>query len=146
MSTKAEIRGSSTSREETVDADSGRIKARRLLCEILPQNALHEFLSLGFFHYEGKHGVYRIRPDSQTEIYRHGRLAATACLNLTVFAPSFDRMMTEYLILKSDEALYWNKANIFPARNRFLSPTVLLITALNLALAVKLILDYVLVH
>jgi hypothetical protein len=146
MLPQAPIRGPIASREETVDADSARIKARRLLCEILPQKALHEFLSRGFFHYEGKHGVYRIRPDSQTEIYRHGRLAATACLSLTVFAPSFDRMMTEYLILKSDETLYWNKANIFPARNRFFNPPVLLITALNLALAAKLILDYVLPH
>jgi hypothetical protein len=144
MAQLAEISDSGVSREETVDANSARIKARALLCDILPEKALHEFLSKGFFHYAGKHGVYRIRQDSQTELYRHGRLTATACLNLTVFAPSYDRMLAEYLILKNDEALYWNKANIFPAKPRFFSLRVLSVAALDLALALKLILDYLL--
>ena len=128
--------------EETTDGNSAGTKARELLCAILPEKALHEFLTKGFFHYEGKVGVYRICQHSQTEIYRNGRLSATACLTLTNFAPSCDRMIAEYLILKSNEALYWNKANVFPAENRIFNLPLLAMTALDLALGLKLVLDY----
>ena len=103
--------------EEYTDPGSPELKARQLLCDILPQNALKEFLEKGFFHHAGKVGVYKISR-SRTEIYRHGRLSAFACMQLTIPAPSYDRMIAEYLILNNDETLYWNKANVFPAKFR----------------------------
>ena len=117
-------------------------KARRLLCEILPARALKEFLEKDYFHYYGKLGVYRISRDSQTEIYRKGRLAASGCLQLTIFAPSYDRMVAEYLLLSNDEQLYWTKANIFPARPT-IDLRVLALAALDVTLLLKLVLDYV---
>ena len=117
-------------------------KARRLLCEILPERALKEFLEKDYFHHYGKLGVYRISRDSQTEIYRKGRLAASGCLQLTIFAPSYDRMIAEYLILANDEQLYWTKANIFPARP-IIDFRVLAVAALDVTLLLKLVLDYI---
>jgi hypothetical protein len=117
-------------------------KARRLLCEILPERALKEFLEKDYFHHYGKLGVYRISRDSQTEIYRKGRLAASGCLQLTIFAPSYDRMVAEYLILANDEQLYWTKANIFPARP-IIDFRVLAVAALDVTLVLKLVLDYI---
>jgi hypothetical protein len=117
-------------------------KARRLLCEILPERALKEFLEKDYFHHHGKLGVYRISRDSQTEIYRKGRLAASGCLQLTIFAPSYDRMIAEYLILANDEQLYWTKANIFPARP-IIDFRVLAVAALDVTLLLKLVLDYI---
>ena len=117
-------------------------KARRLLCEILPARALKEFLEKDYFHYYGKLGIYRISRDTQTEIYRKGRLAASGCLQLTIFAPSYDRMVAEYLLLSNDEQLYWTKANIFPARPT-INFRVLAVAALDITLLLKLVLDYV---
>src|SRR5437667_10454736 len=95
--------------EEIPDADSARRKARQLLCEILPAAEREQFLATDSFCQKGKHATYRICRGSQTELYRNGRLVALACLQFTIPTPSYDRMIAEYLILKSDEALYWNK-------------------------------------
>ena len=124
------------------EAITPEAKARRLLCEILPARALKEFLEKDYFHHYGKLGVYRISRDSQTEIYRKGRLAASGCLQLTIFAPSYDRMIAEYLILANDEQLYWTKANIFPARP-IIDFRVLAVAALDVTLLLKLVLDYI---
>jgi hypothetical protein len=128
--------------EETADGNSARFKARRLLCEILPETALREFLTRGFFHYEGKGVVYRICEESQTEMYGNGRLLATACLRLSVPAPGCDRMIAEYLILKNNEAFYWNTANVFPAKPKSFDSRLFLMALLNLALFLKLVLSY----
>ena len=108
-------------------------KSKQLLCEILPLRALQEFLEKDYFHHVGKRGTYRICRNSQTEIYRKGRHAASGCLQLSVFAPSYDRMAAEYLILSNNEQLYWNKANIFPARR-----------AIDFRIAATAVLDFVL--
>lgn len=115
-------------------------KSKQLLCEILPLRALQEFLEKDYFHHVGKLGTYRICRNSQTEIYRKGRRAAAGCLQLSVFAPSYDRMAAEYLILSNNEQLYWTKANIFPARRaidfRIVAAAALdFVLLLNLALA-----------
>ena len=114
-------------------------KSKQLLCEILPLRAVQEFLENDYFHHVGKLGTYRICRNSQTEIYRKGRLAASGCLQLSVFAPSYDRMAAEYLILSNNEQLYWTKANIFPARRAIdfrivAAATLDLVLLLNLAL------------
>jgi hypothetical protein len=123
-------------------ADSAVVKARQLLCEILPSQAREEFLSRGFFHHEGRIGLYRISRSSQTEIYRNGRLTACSCLQLTIPSPSYDRMIAEYLILKCDERLYWNTANVFPVRSEVFDPATLTVLVLDLALLLNLVLTY----
>jgi hypothetical protein len=128
--------------EDTTDRDSARFKARELLREVLPHDAWREFVEKGFFHCYGKSGVYRICRQSQTEIYRNGRLYAYACLQLTIPAPSYDRMLAEYLIINNDETLYWSKANIFPARRKLFDVLTILVAAFDLALLLKLIIDY----
>ena len=113
-------------------------KSKQLLCEILPLRASQEFLEKDYFHHVGKLGTYRICRNSQTEIYRKGRRAASGCLQLSVFAPSYDRMAAEYLILSNNEQLYWTKANIFPARRAIdyriaAAAALVLVLLLNLA-------------
>jgi hypothetical protein len=128
--------------DEYLDSGSPELKARKLLCDILPQSALEEFLEKGFFHYAGKVGVYKISR-SRTEIYRHGRLSAFACLQLTIPAPSYDRMIAEYLILNNDETLYWNKANVFPAKLSFVVDlSTIAILIFDMALLLNLVWNY----
>jgi hypothetical protein len=128
---------------EDIQEISATLKAQQLLCEILPAESREQFLENGFFDCGGKLGVYRISRDSQTEVYVHGRLRARACLRLTIPAPSCDRMIAEYLILRNDETLYWSKANIEPAQGAISMPVIGLIT-LNAALLLKLVTDYLL--
>jgi hypothetical protein len=118
-------------------------KARRLLCQILPAGAREQFLMHGFFDWHGKRARYRIHRSAQTEIYINGSLHARACLQLTIPAPSCDRMIAEYLILRNDETLYWSKANIESVRRTppYASAVVFLF---DLALLLKLIVDYLL--
>jgi hypothetical protein len=117
------------------------IKARLLLCEILPPNARKEFLEKDCFHHQGRVGLYKICRNSRTEVYRNGRLAASGCLQLTIFAPTYDRMAAEYLILKNDERLYWTKANVFPIRRSF-DLRLLPIIFFDSALLLNLICNY----
>ena len=123
------------------EAVTPEAKSKHLLCEILPQEALQEFLEKDYFHHKGNLGIYRIRRDSQTEIYRKDRLAASGCLQLTIFAPSYDRMVAEYLILSNDERLYWTKANIFPI-TRTIDFRVVAAAVLDFALLLKLVLSF----
>ena len=127
--------------EEKRKEVSPEAKAKQLLCEILPDTALQELLEGDCFQHTGKVGVYRISRNSQTHIYRSGRLVATGCLQLTIFAPTYDRMAAEYLILSNDERLYWTKANIFPVQRLRHFPLVA-VALLDLGLLLKLVLDY----
>jgi len=129
--------------EEIIDRTSASFKARELLCEILPAATREEFLANDAFYYKGVRATYRICRSSQTEIYWNGRLTAHACLQLTVPAPSYDRMIAEYLILNTDENLYWTKANILRAKGPVLGLSELLLIALNLVLMIKLVVDYI---
>ena len=65
---------------------------------------------------------------------------ARACLQLTIPAPSCDRMIAEYLMLRNDEALYWRKANIEPVQKSNGKIATVLMAALDLALLVNLLL------
>jgi hypothetical protein len=128
--------------EDVIDRTSASFKARELLCEILPAATREEFLAHDAFYFKGDRATYRICRSSQTEIYWNGRLTAHACLQLTVPAPSYDRMIAEYLILNSDENLYWTKANILRAKGPVLGLSEILLIALNLVLIINLIVDY----
>src|SRR4029079_15881278 len=111
-------------------------------CEILPEAQREQFLATASFDQDGKLATYRIRRGSQTELYRNGRLVAYACLQLTMPAPSYDRMIAEYLILRSDEGLYWKKANILAAESRIVTLPMILLLIINVALLLNLITTY----
>jgi hypothetical protein len=125
--------------EELMQGDSASAKARRLLCEILPEEARRQFLTTGFFHYEGNGLTYRISERASTEIYSNGRPSASACLQLSIPAPGCDRMIAEYLILKNDEALYWKVANVFPLEGEPVDSRLFLIAMFDLALLLNLL-------
>ena len=84
--------------------------------------------------------TYRISERSQTEIHANGgRPSATACMQLSIPAPSCDRMIAEYLILKNDEALYWKIANVFPLERNASDSSLLLFMLLDLGLILNLL-------
>jgi hypothetical protein len=126
------------SSEELLKGNSASAKARRLLCEILPERARRDFLMTGSFVHEGNGVTYRICERSQTQIYVNGRHSAIACLQLSVPAPGCDRMIAEYLILRNDERLYWNLANVLPLETRRLDYRLVLAAAFDLTLLVNL--------
>jgi hypothetical protein len=128
--------------EEITDRGSPSFKARELLCAILPSAAREELRVHDAFYFRGKRVTYRICRSSQTEIYWNGHLSANACLQLTVPTPSYDRMIAEYLILNTDETLYWSKANIFPLKGLALGLPELLLSALNFVLLITLVVEY----
>ena len=125
--------------DELLDGNSASARARRLLCEILPEKARREFLTTGSFHHEGNGVIYRITERSQTEIYTNGRHSATACLQLSIPAPGCDRMIAEYLILKNDEQLYWRVANVLPLEHKRLDSRLFLMMMLDLTLLLNLL-------
>lgn len=90
-------------------------RARELLHRILPLNERTRLRTQGVVEVIGASGRrYRIAPYAQTEIFRRsGRPKHFACLQLTVPAPAYDRMIAEYLLIRNDEALYCEKANLF---------------------------------
>jgi hypothetical protein len=139
---ESQLSGRGVRREEITDRGSPSFKARELLCAILPSAAREELRIQDAFYYRGKRVTYRICRSSQTEIYWNGHLSAHACLQLTVPTPSYDRMIAEYLILNTDETLYWSKANIFPLKRWALGLPELLLSALNFVLLIKLVVEY----
>jgi hypothetical protein len=130
---------SSGSFVEELEGNSASAKARRLLCEILPEKARTEFLTTGAFHHEGNGVTYRLSERSQTQIYTNGRASATACVQLSIPAPGCDRMIAEYLILRNDERLYWKVANVLPLEYRRFDLRVLAMAALDVTLLLNLL-------
>ena len=118
-----------------------RQRSYALLCSLLPDEERESFRSAGFLDVSTASGrVYRIYPFRQTEIFKRDRLESYACLQLTVAAPAFDRMIAEYLILRNDERFYRSNAHIYSARvdSKFATACLLLI-ALDVALVMNLI-------
>ena len=123
------------------DAVVARQRSYSLLCSLLPDEERASFRSKCFLDVSTASGrVYRIYPFQQTEIFKRDRLESYACLQLTVRAPVFDRMIAEYLILRNDEPFYRSNAHIYSARvdSKFATACLLLI-ALNVALVLNLI-------
>lgn len=116
-------------------------KALDLLRSALPGDLWSKLEKRGVISVTGKRGVYIISPMSQTEIrdVSTGRLIAHACLQLSVPAPRYDRVLTEYLLIKNDEEFYWNTANIFSQNGSDIA--VLLLAFLDFALFVNLLLE-----
>jgi hypothetical protein len=127
------------------DYEQGKDKARQLLRSILPENMWPELEEKGVIQCTGKRGTYVISPSSQTEIRdaASGRCLAYACLQLSIPAPSYDRMVAEYLLIRNAEDVYWKTANIFSGNRNESGITTLFLIALDIALFVNLLLEVV---
>ena len=125
------------------DYERAKDKARELLRQILPERSWTELEEKGTIHCVGKRGAYVISPYSQTEIrdISSGRCLAYACLQLSIPAPTYDRMIAEYLLIKNDEDLYWKTANIFSRRGNEFGIAALFLIAFDIALFVNLLLE-----
>ena len=79
------------------DYEHAKDKARQLLRQILPDNSWAELEEKGIIQVAGKRGHYVISPYSQTEIRHHisGKCVAYACLQLSIPAPTYDRVVAE---------------------------------------------------
>src|SRR5262245_66601450 len=91
------------------DYERAKDKARLLLRTVLPENSWVELEERGVIQYVGKRGTYVISPYSQTEIRdtSSGRCVAYACLQLSISAPTYDRMVAEYLLYSYFIDFYW---------------------------------------
>jgi hypothetical protein len=125
------------------DYEHAKDKARRLLQQILPEQAWSELEDKGIIVFQGKRGTYIISPYSQTEIRDNstGRCIAYACLRLSIPAPTYDRLIAEYLILKNTEDFYWETANIFCRSGNEFGIAALSLIAFDVALFVNLLLE-----
>ena len=125
------------------DYERAKDKARQLLRSILPENEWSELEDKGVIQVVGKRGTYVISPYSQTEIRDHssGRCVAYACLQLSIPAPTYDRMVAEYLLIKNAEEHYWKTANIFSRNGNEFGIATLFLIAFDIALFVNLLLE-----
>ena len=125
------------------DYERAKDKARQLLRSILPENAWTELEERGVIQYSGKRGTYVISPYSQTEIRDSttGRCVAYACLQLSIPAPTYDRMVAEYLLIRNAEDVYWKTANIFSRTGNEFGIATLFLIAFDIALFVNLMLE-----
>lgn len=88
-------------------------RARALLCQVLPDPDRRYFERTNQIRIRAASGkTYDIAPWQTQILDARSRLIGRACLQLTVPAPSYDRMLAEYLLLRNDEARYWRIANI----------------------------------
>src|SRR5262245_3120603 len=124
------------------DYEHAKDRARQLLRHVLPEPSWSELEDKGIIQYEGKRGHYIISPYSQTEIRDSvtGRCVAYACLQLSIPAPTYDRMVAEYLLLRNAEDVYWKTANIFSRTGSEFGIATLFLMAFDIALLVNLLL------
>jgi hypothetical protein len=133
------------SRPTQHDYERAKDKARQLLRSILPESMWSDLEEMGMIQCRGKRGTYLISPYAQTEIRdtASGRCIAYACLQLSIQAPVYDRMVAEYLLIRNAEDAYWKTANIYAcSKNEFGIATLLLLT-FNIAVFVNLLLEVV---
>jgi hypothetical protein len=125
------------------DYERAKDKARQLLRSVLPEKSWAELEERGVIQFAGKRGTYVISPYSQTEIRdsSSGRCVAYACLQLSIPAPTYDRMVAEYLLIRNAEDVYWKTANIFSRSGNEFGIATLFLIAFDIALFVNLMLD-----
>ena len=125
------------------DYERAKDKARQLLRSVLPEKAWTELEERGVIQYIGKRGIYVISPYSQTEIRDSvsARCVAYACLQLLIPAPTYDRMVAEYLLIRNSEDVYWKTANIFSRTGNEFGIATLFLIAFDIALFVNLMLE-----
>ena len=132
----------------TDNYERSKERARQLLQYILPEYAWLELEATGILSIRGVRASYDISLDSQTEIRdpESGRRTAYACLQLSIRAPTYDRMVAEYLLIKNAEDVYWKTANFFPRGDNecsiahlfFVASVIVLIVTLLIVLAIAL--------
>jgi hypothetical protein len=130
------------------DYERAKDKARQLLRSILPDRSWAELEDKGVIQIDGRRGSYVISPYSQTEIRdsASGRCVAYACLQLSIPAPTYDRMVAEYLLIKNAEDVYWKTANIFSRNGNEFGIATLFLIAFDVALFVNLLLEVLTAH
>ena len=97
------------------DYERANDKAQKLLQFVLPEHLWLELKQKGEIRIKSRKASYVILAHSQTEIRDSitGRQVAYGCLQFSILAPDYDRMIAEYLLIKNDEQYYWKRANIF---------------------------------
>jgi hypothetical protein len=125
------------------DYERAKDKARQLLQSVLPESSWGELEERGVIQISGKRGTYVISPYSQTEIRDSstGKCVAYACLQLSIPAPTYDRMVAEYLLIRNSEDIYWKTANIFSRSGNEFGIATLFLIAFDIALFVNLMLE-----
>lgn len=125
------------------DYERAKEKAKELLRQVLPSSSWSDLEDKGTIHWTGRRGTYVISPYSQTEIRDNltGRCIAYACLQLSIPAPTYDRMVAEYLLIRNSEDLYWKTANIFSRTGREFGVATLFLLVFDLALGVNLMMN-----
>src|SRR5262249_18665933 len=95
---------------------SSKNAARELLQSIVSEEQWNRFNHAGTLELEAKAGIYRLSTNGPTKVLdsqtRHvvtmTRLPETASISAR------DRVITEYLLIRNDENLYWQTATITP--------------------------------
>jgi hypothetical protein len=89
-------------------------RALELLRRVLPETQWTQFSRTGLLEVAGCRGTYRISAQGLTRVFdpETGRPRASACLQLSIPAPAHDRIVAEYVLIRNDEDLYWQTANI----------------------------------
>ena len=116
-------------------------RARETLRSVLPDEMWSRVMEKGVIEFTGTRATYMISSDSTTEIRDlvTGRAVGRACLQLSISAPAYDRMIAEYLLLRNAEALYWKTANIFDQNHPDLP--VLILGVLDICLFLHLLIQ-----
>jgi hypothetical protein len=95
---------------------SSKNAARELLQSIISEEQWNRFNQSGALELEGKGGIYRLSTNGPTKVLDSAtrRVVAATQLQTTGAAPARDRVITEYLLIRNDENLYWQTASIIP--------------------------------
>src|SRR3989344_5062733 len=109
------------------DYERAKGKARDLLRSIVTELEWVQLEDKGVIQLAGKRCNYVISPYALTEIrdLNPGRITKYTCLQLSIPAPTYDRMVAEYLLIKNAEDVYRETANIFSRRRNEISATTL---------------------
>lgn len=98
------------------DRDSALIKAEKLLREALPEELYVSLCALEYFIIKGKDNSYKISKDMKTRITMLNGSVHEACIEFAYAKlpqpPPADRVVMEYLLIKSDEQRYLETANL----------------------------------
>lgn len=89
--------------------------ARELLRSIVSDKEWMEFKKTGTLEINGKAGIYRVRMHGATQILdsETRRLVSTTQWEPKAHSAR-DRVIAEYLLIRNDENVYWQTANICP--------------------------------
>lgn len=113
--------------------------ARELLRSIISEKEWAQFKETGTLEISGKAGIYRVRMHGATQILdsQTRRLVTTTRWESKAHS-SRDRVISEYLLIRNDENLYWQAANICVDSSGARLYYALLLTAFNAILLMVL--------